>query len=334
MFLELLLFLVGIGLLYIGAELLVRGAAHLAATLGIEPLVIGLTVVAFGTSAPEFVVTLVATLQGRPGIAIGNIIGSNIANIGLVLGLSAIVYPLTVRVKSIRQEVPFLLLITFVTVAFFWDLELKRWEGIALLGFFIAFIAYSAITSRGEGVSEVGLELPIEVLEVKPGSTPRWRIIMRDLILATAGIGALVGGSKLLISSATVIMLALGVSELLIGLTLVAVGTSLPEVATSVVSAFRRQSDICVGNVLGSNLFNLLFVLGSIVTIHPLSLDAGLMRFEIPVMVLFTVVVLPIMWTRFKVQRWEGILLLAAYVGFILVLSNRGRFPAAIQPGF
>ncbi len=330
MVVDLLLFAVGITLLYAGAELLVRGAVHLAATLGIPPLVIGLTVVAFGTSAPEFVVTLVATLQGRPGIAIGNVIGSNIANIGLVLGLSAIIYPLTVRVQSVRREVPFLLAITLLVVGFSLDLKIERWEGVSLLGFFAVFLVYSIRISRREGSPPLDLQLPVGVAEVVPIAGRRWAVIVKDLAIATAGIAALVIGSRLLVGSATVVMRALGVSEVFIGLTLVAVGTSLPEVATSVVSALRRQADICVGNVIGSNLFNLLFVLGSVTTIRPMSLTPGLLRFEFPVMVLFTVVVVPIMWTRFRVQRWEGILLLASYLGFILLLSNRGTAPAVI----
>lgn len=322
---ELILFLLGIGLLYVGAELLVRGAAHLAAVLGVKPFVIGLTVVAFGTSAPELVVTLVATFQGRPGMAIGNVIGSNIANIGLVLSISAIVYPLTVRMESVRREIPFLLMVTLLVAIFAFDLVLERWEGVMLLAAFTMFLLYNARTSKGETLPGAKTELPVDVASAVAEGATRWQLIGRDTVFVAVGIGGLVGGSNLLVSSATVIMRALGVSELFIGLTLVAVGTSLPEVATSVVSAYRRQSDICVGNVLGSNLFNLLFVLGTVVTIHPFTLEAGLLRFEIPVMLAFTVAVLPIMWSRFKVQRWEGALLLVAYVGFILILANNGR---------
>ncbi len=305
----------GLVLLVAGAEVLVRGAARLAAQFGIPPLIIGLTVVAFGTSAPETAVSVQAAFNGTGDIAIGNVVGSNIANILLILGLSALVAPLIVSRQLIRLDVPLMIGASLVTWALAMDGQLGRLDGVLLFGAVIAYTAFLIISSRKEkaGSADEGDEFAAEFGLNEPPKPYAWAV---NLGLLIAGLVLLVGGSNLLVEGAVSLAKALGLSELVIGLTVIAVGTSLPELATSMIAAFKGERDIAVGNVVGSNLFNLLCVLGlaSLVSPLPINVSANALAFDFPVMIAVAVACLPIFFAGYRINRWEGGLFVAYYV--------------------
>jgi cation:H+ antiporter len=306
----------GLVLLVIGAEVLVRGAARLAAQFGIPPLIIGLTVVAFGTSAPETAVSVQAALDGTGDIAIGNVVGSNIANVLLILGLSAMVAPLIVSRQLIRFDVPLMIGASLVTWALAMDGSLGRLDGALLFGAVIAYTAFLIISSRkdkgaGEGTAE-GDEFAEEFGLHEAPKPYAWAV---NLGLLVAGLLLLVGGSNLLVEGAVALAKALGLSELVIGLTVIAIGTSLPELATSMIAAFKGERDIAVGNVVGSNIFNLLCVLGlaSLVSPLPINVSANALSFDFPVMIAVALACLPIFFAGYRINRWEGALFAAYY---------------------
>lgn len=327
------LFGLGLLLLYLGAEALVRGASRLARSLGVSPLIVGLTVVAFGTSAPELVVGVLAAAANEPEVAIGNVVGSNIANIALILGLSAIVCPIAVGSRLLRREIPLLILVSAGAGLLTLDGRIGRLDGIlCLLGFggYLLFVLRSARHAPGELEEEYaafeGVERPLpgeaSAVAADASAPPRPRR-PRDAALVVLGLGTLVLGAHLLVGSSVWFARRVGVPELVVGLTIVAVGTSLPELATSVVAAFRRQTEIAVGNIVGSNLFNLLAILGCSALVRPLESPPSLLRFELPAMVAAAVVLLPLAWSRFELERWEGIALLVGYAVFLWVLVGR-----------
>ena len=315
----------GLVLLVAGAEVLVRGAAKLAAQFGIPPLIIGLTVVAFGTSAPETAVSVQAALDGSGDLAIGNVVGSNIANVLLILGLTALIAPLIVSRQLIRLDVPIMIGASLLTFGLAWDGSLSRLDGALLFAGILAYTAFLIFNARkdkdgedDEFAKEFGLdEAP------KPYA---WAI---NLGLIIAGLVLLVTGSNFLIEGAVTLARALGISELVIGLTVVAVGTSLPELATSILAAIKGERDIAVGNIVGSNIFNLLCVLGlaSLVSPAAISVSPNALAFDFPVMIAVAVACLPIFFAGYRINRWEGLLFLAYYVAYTLylILSSTGR---------
>jgi cation:H+ antiporter len=313
--LDLVLFVVGGGLLTVGAELLVRASSRLAATFGISPLVIGLTVVAFGTSAPELAVSLSSTVGGTPDVAVGNAVGSNIFNILIILGFSAAIAPLVVSQQLVRVEVPLMIGVSLLFWAFALDGTLGRLDGAILFSGVILYTWWAIRKSRREG-REVREEYEAEF--GKRDESPRTVII--DTAKLLAGLGLLVVGASLFVDGATAIASALGVSDLVIALTVVAAGTSMPELATSAMASIRGERDIAVGNAVGSNLFNILCVLGltSLVDGAVPVADAAL-RFDIPVMTVVAVACLPIFF-KATMTRWEGALFLVYWVAYAFYL--------------
>jgi len=318
--------LAGLVLLVAGAEVLVRGAAKLAAQFGISPLVIGLTVVAFGTSAPETAVSVQAALNGSGDIAIGNVVGSNIANVLLILGVTALVAPLVVSRQLIRLDVPIMIGASLVTFGLAWDGELSRIDGALLFAAVVAYTLFLIISSRREKAAEADDEFAKEFGLHEPAK-PHAGLINAGLVIA--GLVLLVVGSNFLVEGAVALARALGLSELVIGLTVIAVGTSLPELATSIMAAFRGERDIAVGNIVGSNIFNLLAVLGlaSLVSPLPIGVSSSALAFDFPVMIAVAVACLPIFFAGYCIKRWEGALFVAYYVAYTLylVLTSTGR---------
>ena len=308
--LQTLLFVLGLGGLYLGAEGFVRGSARLAELLGISRWVIGLTLVAFGTSAPELAVSLLAALRGTPDLAVGNVVGSNVANVGLILAVAALLRPLEVRSSLVRREVPFMLLISLLFYGLALNGTISRLDGgvlvLALGAFLVLMYVY-----RSEG-------LPDEPAASRAQPRGRGKALALNAALALGGLLVLLGGARLLVDSAVALARALGVSEGIIGLSLVAVGTSLPELATTVVAALRREMAISVGNIVGSNVFNLLSVIGIVALVRPLPVTPEWLTREIPLMLLFSFALLPLMGRGSRVERWEGMLLLLGYVGFLV----------------
>jgi len=310
-------FIAGLVLLIGGAEILVRGASRLAVALGISPLVVGLTVVAFGTSSPELMVSVQTALSGQPNLMIGNVVGSNIFNILLILGISAIVTPLVVAQQLIRWDVPLMVGLSVLVLVFVQDFRLSRVENIILALGLLAYVIFSIYQSRRESQA-VKAEYK-EAFGAAPTSGRTWPI---DLLLVVGGLGGLALGSRWLVDSAVAFAEALGVSELIIGLTIVAAGTSLPEVATSVIASIRGERDIAVGNVVGSNIFNILAVLGigGLFANGGVSISETAVAVDIPVMVAVAALCLPLFFTGSQISRWEGVLLLGYYVAYTVYL--------------
>ncbi len=317
MFVNLLLLAVSLLALFLGAEALVRGAASLARRLGMTPLVVGLTVVAFGTSAPELAVSVGAALRGQADIAAGNVIGSNSFNVGLILGLTALVCPIHVHLSILKVDGPIMLAVSLLLCGLFFLGEIGRTAGGCLFALLLVYLAMSLWLARREKAKEVAAEFDDGV----PAAT---RSTWLDLLLIAVGLALLVGGSQLLVASASEIGRAFGMSEAVIGLTVVAAGTSMPELATSLIAAIRRQPDIAVGNVIGSNIFNILGILGITSLLAPVSL-AGIQTADMAVMLLLAVGLLPLLYTGRKLIRVEGILLLAVYLGYLgWLIGNAG----------
>ncbi len=305
--LDLLLFAAGLALLLGGASALVTGGSRIAGRLGVAPVVVGLTVVAFGTSAPELVVSLVAALRGSSGLMLGNVIGSNLANIGLILGLAAVISPVAVDRHLLRLEVPLLLLGTALFAGLLMDSVLGRLDGLALTVLFAVFMVLTLRSAQGGGVAR-------SLAADARAATPSGHGLPASAALAAVGIVALAGGGQLVVGAATRTALRLGASETLIGLTLVAVGTSLPELATTLVAAARRHGDLALGNVVGSNLFNLLGVAGPVALIRPVAVPAGVRSEQLPALALMTVL-LPLAMLGRRVGRAWGVALLLVYIG-------------------
>ena len=314
----------GFVLLVGGGELLVRGAVALASVFRISPLVIGLTVVAFGTSAPELGVSLQAALEGRADVAIGNVVGSNITNILLILGVSALVAPLIVSSQLIRTDVPLMICASLCLWGVASDGVIRQWEGAMMFGLLIVYIVYCIRKSRSESL-QVIQEFDAEYGHKISGAGR----IVKYLGYVISGLILLGIGSKLLVDGAVSTATWLGVSELVIGLTVIAIGTSLPEAVTSIVASYRGERDIAVGNVVGSNLFNILCVLGltASVTPRPLSVSADALSFHIPVMVAVSVICLPLFLSQSLIRRWEGGLFLIYFIAYtvFIVLAATGK---------
>ena len=314
----LLSLLVGFVLLVAGAEGFVRGAARLAAVIGLSPLVIGLTVVSYGTSAPELAVSLRASFLGQAEIALGNVIGSNIFNILMTLGIASLIVPLTVAQQLIRLDVPIMIGVTGLMLMFAVDGELGRVDGSILLIGSIIYTAFLVLQSRQETDEEVQAEYEKEYARTGQRS---WKQAIRNVLMLVIGLALLVVGANLLVFGATEIAEAMGVSQLIIGLTIVAIGTSLPELATSVVACYRGERDIAVGNVVGSNIFNILTILGVTATVSGVPVNSAAISFDIPVMLAVAVACLPIFYTGNRISRWEGLLFISYYVAYTAYLG-------------
>lgn len=316
----------GLVILTAGAELLVRSASALAVAARVSPLVIGLTVVAYGTSTPELVVSLQSTLRGQADIALGNVVGSNNFNVLFILGLSALIIPLKVSQQLVRFDVPLLIALTILVTGMSWNGRIERWEGLALVAGLVAYTVWGIVQSRKEQQA-VQQEYAAEFGDQTARPVTGRRILM-NVGLVVAGLLLLVVGSRWFTDAAITVARALGLSELVIGLTIVAAGTSLPEVATSVMAALRGERDIAVGNVVGSNLFNLLGVLGlsSAVSAAGVGVSDVALAFDIPVMVAVSVACLPIFFTGHLIARWEGGLFLIyflAYTAYLIAAETR-----------
>ncbi len=318
-----LLLIAGLILLVIGAEALVRGASKLAAAIGISPLVIGLTVVAFGTSAPEMTVSVMSSLSGNVDIALGNVVGSNIFNVLFILGACALIVPLLVNQQLIKLDVPIMIVVSLLTLALGWNGNISKIEGGILFAGIIGYTVFLILQSQKERSKLVKEEYEQEYGDGKPFTAAQW---LFNLVLVIGGLALLVLGSRWLVDSAIIIAKDLGVSDLIIGLTIVAAGTSLPEVATSIIASVRGERDIAVGNVVGSNIFNILAVLGLSAIVAPDGLPVSLaaLQFDIPVMIAVAIACLPIFFTGNLIARWEGFVFLGYYIAYTtyLVLSS------------
>lgn len=316
--------LLGFFLLVVGAEFLVRGAARVALAVGISPLVVGLTVVAFGTSAPELAVSMVSSFTGKGDLALGNVIGSNIFNILVILGISALIIPLVVHQQLVRFDVPFMIVISVLLLLLGMDGLVGRWDGLLLSSLLISYTVFLIIKSRKEG-KEV-----VDEYENEFGSK-KDQVWWKNLMWIVIGMAGLVLGSKWLVDSAVEIATAYGVSELVIGLTIVATGTSLPEVATSVVAAVKGERDIAVGNAVGSNIFNILSVIGISSLISPggIAVSKAALTFDLPVMIGVAVACLPIFFTKYCITRLNGaffILYYGAYLAYLLMNAAHHQY--------
>ncbi|MCB0176963.1 MAG: calcium/sodium antiporter [Anaerolineae bacterium] len=317
--LTLTLFIAGFVLLVYGAELLVRGASKLALAAGISPLVIGLTVVAYGTSAPELAVSVQSSFAGVADIAVGNVVGSNIANVLLILGISAVIAPLMVSIQLVRLEVPLMIALSVLVLLLGWDGRIGRVDGLL---FFAGGLVYTIVTiwqSRRETAARQKEQSIDPIDEQSPAGAKQ---ITFQLGLIVSGLVLLVIGANWLVNGAVVIATHFGVSELIVGLTIVAIGTSLPEMATSLVASLRGERDIAVGNIVGSNIFNILIVLGLSGAISPTGLEVSrsALSFDIPVMIAVAFACLPVFFTGNVIARWEGVLFLGYYLAYVAYL--------------
>lgn len=323
------LFALGLVLLVVGAELLVRGASRIALAFGISPLVVGLTVVAFGTSSPELAVTAGSAYAGQADVAVGNVVGSNIFNVLFILGLSALIVPLVVAQQLVRLDVPLMIASSALVFLLGLDGQITRIDGLLLLAGIVAYTVFLIRQSRRESAA-----IREEYREAFGDNGARERSVLANVGLALAGLVGLVLGARWLVAGAVAAASSLGVSELVIGLTIVAAGTSLPEVATSVLAAVRGERDIAVGNVVGSNIFNLLAVLGAGSVIAPdgIAISRGALTFDIPVMVAVAIATLPVFFTGYTIARWEGGVFLAYYVIYttylVLDATEHAALPA------
>jgi len=308
----------GLVLLIAGAEALVRGSSRLAAAAGISPLVIGLTVVAFGTSSPELAVSTKAALAGQTDITVGNVVGSNIFNVLFILGLAALVTPLIVSQQLLRLDVPLMIAASLGFMALGADGTLGRLDGLLLFGVLVAYTVFLIFQSRRE--AKQVKDTYEAAFGVEQARSPL--VWLANLGWAVGGLVLLVIGAAWLVDAAVVIARRLGLSELIVGLTIVAAGTSLPEVAASIVAGIRGERDIAVGNVIGSNLFNIMGVAGLSGLLAPegVPVSTAALRFDIPVMIAAAVACLPIFFTGYCIARWEGALFLAYYIAYTLYL--------------
>jgi len=315
MFLGVILVLAGLLLLYYGAEYLVTGSSRLALSMGVRPLVVGLTVVAFATSMPELLVSLFAAVRGASAMAAGNVIGSNIANIGLILGVAALITPVVVARSTLTREVPIMVVASLGLYLVAFDGVLSFLDGLLLFLCLLVFLAYCVVTARDPSIPANG-QVEQAIREASAGRGKNVTLV----VLGMAGLGV---GAELMVRGAVMIATLLGVSEMVIGLSIVAIGTSLPELAASVMSAWKGEMDISVGNVIGSNIFNILFVLGICPMFNPIVIEARALQMDFPVMLAFCallIALLTMISPRLQLDRKRGMMLLGAYVLFVASL--------------
>jgi len=316
-----LLFIIGLVTLIIGAEVLVRGASRLAAIFGVSPLVIGLTIVAFGTSSPELAVSVQSALAGQADISIGNVIGSNIFNIFFILGIAALIRPIKIAEQLIRLDAPIMVGVSIFALLLALDGWLSRTEGLILIGLLIVYIVFTLWASKKEN-KEVQDEYAEEYASKE---TKGWKSITKNLFFVVAGLAMLYFGSNWLVEAAIIIARTFGVSELVIGLTIVAAGTSMPEVATSIVAAMKGEGDISAGNVIGSNIFNILGVLGVAAATTPESIPvaANILRFDLPIAIFAAVVTIPVFIVDNYISRFDGLIFFSYFVFYNVLVVMR-----------
>ena len=307
MLLDILLIIIGVVLVLKGADFLTEGASALARRMHVPEIVIGLTIVAAGTSAPELFVSVVSALNGTPDLAVGNVVGSNTMNCMLIVGCAAMVAPMTISRSTVRKDIPFAVMASILLTCIALDNYLGRVDGIILLLGFVVFMAYTLLQAKNGQA-----EPQTEVRQLNP-----WL----SLLFLVIGLAMLVAGSNVFVGSASSVAAALGISEGVIGLTVVAGGTSLPELATSVVAARKGQSAIAIGNVIGSNVFNILLILGMTAVISPLQIE-GITTIDMAVMLISVILVWLFSFTRFTVERWEGALLVGGYLAYLTWLIS------------
>lgn len=322
MLLDLGIMLLGVAILAVGADVFVRGSSGLAERFGISQFVIGLVIVGFGTSTPELAVNISAALKGSTDIAVGNVVGSNIANVGVILGIAAMIAPLAVKLRMVKVELPIMIAISFALWALALGGALTRIEGVLMLAAFGAFLLFLLKTSKDE---------PADVQGEFESTVIHHRSMPRTIVYIIVGLVMLMGGGYLCVGAAVDLARDLGMSELVIGLTIVAIGTSLPELASSAAAAWRGNADIAIGNVIGSNIYNILFILGLTAVVTPLpTTGVTLMSFDLPVMIGFALVLVPMMLMGKRITRWNGALLLIAYAAYVWVLIERSAGTAVI----
>lgn len=312
MLLNLMFVLLGLVLLPAGAEGLVRGSWNLALRLGVTALAAGLTIVAFGTSSPELVLSIHAAMAGNSGIALGNVVGSNISNIALVLGLAAVVRPIKVRSDLVRRELPLMIGVTLLLLALLVDGGVSHADGLLLVIGAISYAVFSYLVAKHSAESRADGE---------GGGVARHPSVPIDIALIVLGLASLTLGAQLLLRGAVFIAGALGVSEVVIGLTVVALGTSLPELATSITSALRDRADVAFGNVIGSNVLNILAVLGVAAVVKPFAVE-GLRPADVLMLLATAIILLPLLRRGWVLSRWEGALLVAGYIAYLLSLAS------------
>ncbi|WP_078427767.1 calcium/sodium antiporter [Alkalihalobacterium alkalinitrilicum] len=314
-----MLLIIGFALLIKGADYFVKGASNIATALRISPMLIGLTIVAFGTSSPEATVSMIAAFEENAGVAMGNVIGSNIFNITLVVGLTALINPLKVESDTIRKEIPFTLLAGIALIILISDISLQslsaniltRSDGLILLLFFTIFLYYIFEVARRSRENDSNNNWDQD--------TPPWK---KNLLFTLVGLAAIILGGDLVVKNATQIAISFGMSETLVGLTIVAIGTSLPELITSITAAVKKESDIALGNIVGSNIFNILFVLGAASVISPIRVESKIF-FDVVLMLFLTVLLLVFSRTKFIVGKREGIILTSAYILYMIYIIIR-----------
>lgn len=313
------LLLVGFALLIKGADYFVEGASKIAQSLRVSPLLIGLTIVAFGTSAPEASVSFIAAFEGNSAVAVGNVVGSNIFNITFILGVTALVFPLLVQSETIRKEIPFALLGSVALLLLISDIQLgssdnnliTRTEGITLLLFFAVFLYYIFEVARKDRLNTVAA--PADAANASK---------LKNSLLTIGGLAGIVFGGSLVVENSIDIALSLGMSETLVGLTIVAVGTSLPELVTSITAALKKQVDIALGNIIGSNIFNIFFILGTSAAIHPLTVDSKIFQ-DVWLMILVSILLMILARTKYTVSRSEGSVLAIIYIIYVIYIILR-----------
>ena len=314
----LMLLLGGFGAIYFGAEWLVRGAARIASTMGISPVVVGLTLVALGTSAPELVVGIFAVLRDDGGLLMGNVLGSNLANIGLILGATALITPLGVADRVITRDVPIMLLITVFVFPLVLDGEVDWGDGVILLALLVLYVGFTFIPIEEE---MSGIREEVDSITEDPDARQVTQRPLGNVGLVVGGVAGLGFGGWATVEGARYLAVALGASTEVIGLTVVAVGTSLPELVTSLVAAARRQPDIAVGNIVGSNIFNLTAVIGASALVGSFPVGESILTFQLPSVLVLSLLLWPVAASARMVRRWEGLLLLAVYVAFAVWIS-------------
>ncbi|MFN8125976.1 MAG: calcium/sodium antiporter [Candidatus Nanopelagicales bacterium] len=332
-----LMIVAGLVLLVAGGEVLVRGAGNVAAALGMSPLVVGLTVVSFATSAPEFAVTMQSVMAGSPGLAVGNVVGSNIANILLVLGVAAIITPLTVKSRVVRFDVPVMIAMSLLATVLAMNGVIARWQGGLLVLCLVAYVVWTVRISRHDPEGEKEKLDPAWVsdeLRPEPTAERSGRNLFASVVMIVVGVALLVFGATLLVKGATEVASAFGISDLVIGLTVVAVGTSLPELATSIIAAIRGERDLAVGNAVGSNIFNLGAVLGIAAVLTPggIVIPGGAQNLDFLLMTGVALLLLPVVYTGYAVGRWEGILFVVFYAAYTVYLLLSSSEHDALQP--
>jgi cation:H+ antiporter len=298
-------------LLYFGADGLVGGSARIAFKMGIKPLIVGLTIVAFGTSSPELVVSVNANLAGSGDITLGNVIGSNICNIGLIVGITALIKPINVSLQIVRKDIIIMCGVTILPILMLIDGQIGRVEGVILILLLFVYLWYNIFIVSKQGNTEADTEIDSIVKKSKP--------MWMNIAFIVGGLALLIVGANLFVEHAVEIARFFSVSESVIGLTIVAIGTSLPELATSVVASIKGESDISLGNIVGSNIFNILAILGIASVINPINFG-NITYIDLSIMLMFAVILLPLARTGFIIDRKEGLILLLLYVGYIYIL--------------